>query len=85
MNNNGITSTIDLTICSSNLLNKIETKTLPGRGRDHRPVLTTINIAPEIASRTKRPKWKIDDKKWAKWREGIPPLTEAYNTTDKEN
>ena len=85
MNNNGIVSTIDLTICSSNLLNKIETKALPGHGSDHRPILTTVNIAPEIVSKTKRPKWIIDPKKWTRWREVIPPLTEAHNSTDEEN
>ena len=87
MNNNGITSTIDLTICSSNLLNKIETKALPGHGSDHRPILTTVNITPEIVTKTKRPKWKIDPKKWEKWREELPSLTltDVHNSTEEEN
>ena len=66
MNNNGITSTLDLTICSNNLLNKIETKALPGHGSDHRPILTRVNITPDTTTNSKRPKWKLDHKKWAK-------------------
>ena len=85
MNNTGITSTIDLTICSSNILNKIETRSLADRGSDHLPILTTVNLIPETVTRTKRPKWKLNDEKWSKWRDDIPQITEVHNTVEEEN
>ena len=46
-NRSGKTSTLDLTICSNNILHSIETHSLADYGSDHRPVLTTVNLIPE--------------------------------------
>ena len=79
-NNNGRTSTLDLTLCSPNLLPIIETKPMASHGSDHYPVHTKINITPEKVIRTKRPKWKLKEDKWDEWREEIP-LSEEYHDT----
>ena len=51
-------STIDLSFGSNNLIQVCNTTALAGIGSDHYPVLTTVNLAPDTISRTKRKKWK---------------------------
>ena len=83
-NNAGGTSTLDLTICSSNILHAIETKSLADSGSDHQPVLTTVHLAPKTTTRSKRPKWKLDDKKWTSWKKKLPTIS-IYNTVEEES
>ena len=81
-NNNGRTSTIDLTLCSPNLLPLVETISMAGHGSDHYPIHTKVNITPEKITRTKRPKWKLKEDKWDEWRDRIPQAEEYHETTE---
>ena len=81
----GNTSTLDLTICSNNILYAIETNSLADHGSDHLPVLTTVNLIPEKLTKTKRPKWKLNDKKWGNWAKDVAKETKIHNTVQEEN
>ena len=62
------TSTIDLTLCSNNLIQVIETSALADSGSDHFPILNKILLAPDPKTREKRKKWKIIEKKMGTWK-----------------
>lgn len=57
-------STIDLTFCSNNLIQVIQTTSALACTRsDHYPISNVIGLAPDPKSREKRKKWKILGKK----------------------
>ena len=72
-------STIDLTLCSNNLIQVIKTSALADSGSDHFPILNTISLAPDPKTREKRKKWKIIDKKMGEWKSKLKP---SENTSD---
>ena len=82
-NNNGGKTTLDLTLCSPNLLHIIETFSHADFGSDHLPVHTKLNTAPYKIRRSKRPQWKLKEDRWDRWREGIP-ITEEYHDNVEE-
>ena len=84
-NNRGITSTLDLTLCSSNLIHITSTKALADHGSDHFPVLTKLYLAPEKVTKEKRPKWIITEDKWNIFQENIEEQTEVYEHSEDLN
>ena len=84
-NSRGATSTLDLTLCSSNLVHLIEVKVMPDSGSDHFPILTKLNLTPETVIKEKRPKWKITNDRWEIWAENIEELTEVYENSEELN
>ena len=66
-------STLDLTLCSNNLIQVTETSSLACRGSDHYPILTKLGLAPDPKTREKRKKWKILDKKISLWQSKLNP------------
>ena len=80
----GKTSTIDLTLCSNNLIQICETKTLTDHyGSDHTPVKTTIHLTPDKKIKKRRQKWKVDDKKWEAWSTKTTKHLEVEHTTEE--
>ena len=77
-------STLDLSICSINLINISETKLLGDSGSDHDPVLTIIDIKPDKFLRKRRPKWKIKENNWEKWKDNIPSQRVAPESIEEE-
>ena len=72
-------STIDLTLCSNNLIQIIQTSALADSGSDHFPILNKIDLAPDPKIREKRKKWKIIEKKMDTWKSKLEP---SNNTSD---
>lgn len=78
------TSTLDLSLCSNNLINISSTTLLGDSGSDHDPVQTMVQIKPDKIIRTSQPKWKIKDNKWQKWKDEILPQRAAPTSLDEE-
>ena len=84
-NNNGGKTTLDLTLCSPNLLHIIETFSYADYGSDHLPVQTKLSIAPYKIKRTKRPQWKLKEDKWKEWKDTIPITAEYHESVEEGN
>ena len=84
-NNNGGKTTLDLTLCSPNLLHITETTSFSDYGSDHLPVHTKISLAPEKVTNTKRQQWKLKEDKWEKWKKEITITREYHDTVEEGN
>ena len=78
----GHTSTLDLSLCSANLLPRTLVTTLPDLGSDHLPVRIKLSLRPERRQRGKRRKWilNVNDTVWTTWQSTIaalPPRAEG--------
>ena len=78
------TSTLDLSLCSNNLINISDTTLLGDSGSDHDPVLTTVRIKPDKIVRRRRPKWKLKEDKWPIWKSNVPPQQVAPSSLEEE-
>ena len=83
-NRTGKTSTLDLAMCSNNLIHVAETSLLEDSGSDHTPVKISLTLTPDTIKRRKRPKWKISDGKVKEWKEAVQPLTTITNNIGTE-
>ena len=63
----GRTSTIDLQFCSPHYTGLVDVLAMGDLGSDHYPLLTSVAIKPDLQSRSKRPKWILDENKWGDW------------------
>ena len=83
----GKTSTLDLAMCSNNLIHVTEISLLGDSGSDHTPVKISLALTPDTIQRRKRPKWKLKDNKIQEWKEAVQPLRTADNdiATEVEN
>ena len=77
-------STLDLSLCSNNLIHISETSLLKDLGSDHTPVLTTVRVKPDMCTRKRRPKWKISDAIWSYWKASVPPQDAAPAPVEEE-
>ena len=77
-------STLDLSLCSNNLIDISTTKLLGDSGSDHDPVQTTVQIKPDKRVRMRRPKWKLKEDKWSVWKDNVPQQHAAPSTIDEE-
>ena len=77
-------STLDLSLCSNNLIDISETTLMGDSGSDHDPVLTTIRVKPDKIIRSRRPKWKLKEKNWPLWKKNVPPQVIAPTSLEEE-
>ena len=77
-------STLDLSLCSNNLIDISNTILLGDSGSDHDPVQATVQIKPDKIVRTRRPKWKLTEDKWTAWKDNVPPQYAAPASLDEE-
>ena len=77
-------STLDLSLCSNNLIHICETKLLKDLGSDHTPVLTTVRVKPEKFIKKRRPKWKLKGAIWSYWKTQVPPQDTFFDTVEEE-
>ena len=75
----GKTSTLDLSMCSNNLIQTCQVTQLPCHGSDHYPICTKIALAPDLISKKKRPQWKITDDSWVEWKLNLTAQEEVYD------
>ena len=75
-------STIDLTLCSNNLIQIIQTSALADSGSDHFPVLNKIELAPDPKTREKRKRWKDLDKKMGSWQSKLKSSNNISDNVD---
>lgn len=78
-NRTGKTSTLDLAMCSNNLIHVAETFLLGDSGSDHMPVKISLLLTPDTVRRKKRPNWKIKEDKIPIWKNKVLPLRTADN------
>ena len=77
-------STLDLAICSNNLIHISETALMGDLGSDHTPVMITVRVKPDKKIRTRRPKWKLKDASWSHWKNQVPPQVIIPDTIEAE-
>ena len=77
----GETSTIDLVFCPPELLHMFHILTLADLGSDHTPILSTIQIKPNIIPIGKRKKWIIEEKNIERWQQEV----DNYPSENYEN
>ena len=75
-------STLDLTLCSNNLIQITETSILGDSGSDHLPVRTKVQLAPDLKVREKRKKWKIIESKITLWQSKLHPTETTSDDID---
>ena len=83
-NRTGKSSTIDLAMCSNNLIHVAETILLPDAGSDHMPVKITLALTPDTITRRKRRMWKIKAGKIPEWIRAVQPLRTTANDIETE-
>ena len=77
-------STLDLAFCSNNLIQISETSLLKDLGSDHTPVLTTVNVIPDMTTRRLRPRWKLKAANWPQWKNTVPPQASVPDNVEDE-
>ena len=78
----GNTSTIDLSMCSNNLIHACQVTQVACSGSDHYPISTKIALAPELIPKKKRPQWKFKEEGWSEWRSNLTPQEAVYDDID---
>ena len=77
-------STLDLSLCSNNLIQLCETTLLGDSGSDHTPVLTTVRLRPDKKIRKRRRKWKLNETSWDTWKTKVDPQTTLPENINEE-
>ena len=78
----GKTSTLDLALCTNNLIQVCSTTEMADAGSDHTPINVTLSLRPDTLKRKKRKKWKIDDKKLKSYAKNIPTTQVGEDSTE---
>ena len=75
-------STLDLTLVTSLLLDKVEVSVGRDLGSDHLPVMVNLKIYLETIPISRRPSWKIDDSKWSQWQISLGDISSQSELED---
>ena len=78
----GKTSTLDLALCSNNLMQVCTTSEMADSGSDHTPIKSTLALRPDTKIKKKRKKWKLNDKKWEKYQKSITTVQSDEDTME---